>query len=238
MERAALAFVAVTLAGGAPFALSATPAEQKPPVSRITGGDALKKDKGRFRQTWIHPDESLHHFSKVFLWNVAFKFRDVRDETKRRGTEVSVQRATGRDPFPFAEENREKFRQVVWEAYVKELKRSDKFQFVEEMEPGALVVRGAVMDVVSFVPPEMVRVNIRITAIGEATVAFELIEPETGLMQARIGERRDIELPVHTPNALPRRANFNALWPDIEQWARNVAADLRKELEKRLKKKD
>jgi hypothetical protein len=218
------------------FAQPATPAGQGRPVDRITGGDALKKKKGEFKQTWIHPDESLHRFSKVFLWNLAVEFRDVDTQHKGRGTEVTASRSGRGGPFPVTEEDQEKFKQVVWDAYVKELKRSDKFQFVEEMEPGALVVRGAVLDIVSFVPPETVRVDTHISAIGEGTVAFELIAPETGLMQARIGDRRNIQLPRHSQDGFTKRATFNALWPDVEQWARSVASHLRKELEKRLKK--
>lgn len=237
MRRVVLAFVAMTLVAGPSYAPAAElAAERDRPVERITGGDALVKDKGRFKETWIHPDESLHRFSKVYLWNVAFQFRDVGEEQTGLGSELSVMRSTGRDPFPFAEENREKFKEVVYDAYVNELNRSDKFEMVEEVEPGTLVVRGAVMDIVSYVPPRTVRVDVHVAAIGEGTVAFEMIDPETGLMQARVGDRRNIQPPKHHRDVMQSRANFNALWPDVEQWARKVASDLRKELEKRLKK--
>ncbi len=237
MKRAVLVSLATTLVASPSYAQAATPAAQeRPPVARITGGDALVKDKGRFKETWLHPDESLKRYSKVYLWNVAFQFRDVGNRQKHLRMEVSAQHSTGREPFPVAQEHREKFKQVVLDAFAKELQRSKKFQTVDEVDPGTLVVRGAVMDIISFVPPPTVRVDVHLAAIGEGTVAFELIDPETGLMQARVGDRRNIQIPKGSPEVFAKPANFNALWPDVDRWARAVASDLRQELEKRLKK--
>jgi hypothetical protein len=235
MKRAVLMFAAMTLAAGSSLA-QAPGASKKRPVGRITGGNALVKDKGRFKETWVHPDESLNRYDKVYLWNVAFQFRDVGD-VKTSGTEAGVRTATGKEHFPVSEENQESFKHVIIDAYVKELKRSDRFALVDEPEPGTLIVRGAVMDIVSFVPPRTVRVDVHLAAVGEGLVAFELIDPETGLMQARVGDRRSIQLPKHSHETFAKPANFNALWPDVERWARSVASDLRRELEKRLKKK-
>jgi hypothetical protein len=209
-------------------------ARERPPFDRITGGDALAKEKGRFKQTWVHPDESLSRYSEVFLWNVAFQFRDV-GKRKRTGTTTEILRTTGTEPYPVAEEHRVKFKQVVVDGFVKELRRGERFQLVDEVHPTTLVVRGAVMDIVCWVPSNNARVDVYLAAIGDGVVVFELIDPMTGLMQARVGERSNIRPPKQTHSAFVRPANFNSVWPDVDRWARSVALDLRRELDKRLK---
>ena len=235
MKKAVLAFVAMTLAANLPQAQAATPAAQeKPPVARITGGDALVEEKGRFKGTWVHPDADITRYSKLFLWDVVFQFRDV-GKKKSVGTTSSILRSTRIEEYPVAQESREKFKQVVVDAFVKELQHSKKFQVVDEVSRGTLIVRGAVLDIVSRVPPSTARVDVYLATVGEGTIVFELIDPETGLMQARVGDRRNIRPPIHTYDVFSRPANFN-VWVDVEQWARGVASDLRRELEKRQRR--
>ena len=68
-------------------------------------------------------------------------------------------------------------------------------------------------------------------------IFFELIDAETGVIQARVGERRNIQNPqrvMNTVNTAP--ANAATVWSEVEQWARGMAQALRKELEKAKKK--
>jgi len=131
-----------------------TPAAQEhPPVARVTGGDALVKEKGRFKETWVHPDARLTRYSTLYLWNEVFQFRDVR-EKKSLGTTSSILLSTGSEEYPVTEESREKFKQVFVDTFVEELQRSKRFQVVDEVGPGTLIVRGGVLDIVSRVPPE------------------------------------------------------------------------------------
>jgi hypothetical protein len=225
----------MTLTAGLLPAQEATDApRERPPIARITGGRALVKEKGQFRQTWVHPDESLHRYKGVFFWNVAFQFRDV-GRRKSAGTTASILHTPGNEPYPVAEQHREKFRHVVVDGFIKELRRSERFHLVDEVGPATLVVRGAVMDIVSWVPPSNALADVYLSAVGEGTVVFELIDPETGLMQARVGERSHIQPAKHTHQAFSRPARFSAVWPDVDRWARTVASDLRHELEDRLK---
>jgi hypothetical protein len=236
MNRAVLTCVAMTLTAGLLPARAETPAVQgRPPVARITGGDALVEEKGRFKETWVHPDESLRRYDKVFLWNVAFQFRDV-GKRKTVGTSSSILSTTGDEAYPVPREQKKRFMQVVVDAFGEELKRSDKFQVVDEVGPGTLVVRGAVMDILSWVPPTTARADVYLAEVGEGVVVFELIDPGTGLMQARVGERSNIRPPSHSDSVFSRPATFNTVWPDVDRWARAVASELRLELETRLKK--
>jgi hypothetical protein len=235
MNRIVPTSVVVTLAAGLLLAQPGTAAvQERPPIARITGGHALVEEKGRFKETWVHPDESLERYDKVFLWNVAFQFRDV-GEKKTLGTSSSILSTTANEAYPVPREQQEKFKQVVVDAFGEELKRSEKFQMVDEVGPGTLVVRGAVMDILSWVPPSTARADVYLAEVGEGVVFFELIDPGTGLMQARVGERSNIRPPDSSDSAFSRPANFNTVWPDVDRWARAVASELRRELETRLK---
>jgi hypothetical protein len=235
MNRVVL-FWAVVMGAGLLLAQPGMTAVQgRPPIARITGGDALVEEKGRFKETWVHPDESLRRYDKVFLWNVAFQFRDV-GKKETVGTSSSILSATGHEAYPFPQEQKKRFMQVVVDAFGEELRRSEKFQMVDEVGPGTLVVRGAVMDIRSWVPPSTARADVYLAAVGEGVVVFELIDPGTGLMQARVGERSNIRPPSHSDSVFSRPATFNTVWPDVDRWARAVASELRLELETRLRK--
>ena len=153
-------------------------------------------------------------------------------------TAAMMQDSSG--PFAVNEEDRAKFGKVVSEAIVKELGRSKKFELVEEVGPGVLLMRGAFLDVISTVPPSRAgRVDVHLASVGEATMVFELIDSETGVIQARVGERRLITPPGATMNqvgAMP--SNSNMIWADVNQWASKVARDLRVALDKAKKKAD
>jgi hypothetical protein len=236
--RSVLVSLAVTLTAAAPQARAARPASQRePPVARVTGDKALVKENGRFDQTWVHPDADITRDSKLYVWDVVFQFRDV-GKAKNRGTTRSILRSTGREVYPLPRESQEKFKHVVVEAFVRELQRSESFQVVDEVGPGTLLVRGAVLDIVSWVPPSRSRVDSYMSAVGEGIVIFELIDAETGLMQARLGERQYIRPPEQRYNAFSRPVNLNTVWPDVNRWARAVAANLRRELEDRQKKRE
>jgi hypothetical protein len=238
MKNTVLILLTMTVMASLLHAQEPAPAAQEdPPVAEVSGGDELVKEKGRFRETWVHPDADLTRYSKLYLWNAAFRFRDV-GKTRSAGTTSSILRGTVGE-YPVARESRQRFVQVVVNAFVKELNRSKTFQVVEEVGPDTLILRGAVLDIVSNVPPRTRRVDVYLSAVGEGTIVVELIDAETGVIQARVGERRRIQPPgARRPADLfARPANSAAVWTDVERWARAVASDLRRGLEKAQKSK-
>jgi len=136
------------------------------------------------------------------------------------------------------EESKEKFKEIVKDTVVKELARSKEFEIVDQIAPRTLLVRGAVLDIVSNVPPNLTGGGIHLASVGEATMIFELIDAETGVIQARVGERRNIQpdTRMNTVNAAP--VNAASVWNDVKQWARDEAQVLRKALDKAKKKAD
>jgi hypothetical protein len=139
-------------------------------------------------------------------------------------------------PFAISDESKEKFKEIVSEAVVKELGRSKMFEVTDTVGPGTLLVRGAVLDIVSDVPPNLSGGGIHLTSVGQATMVFELIDAETGVVQARAAERREIAPPTRMNRVNPAPVNSATVWNDVEQWARGEAQILRKALDKAKKK--
>jgi len=211
--------------------LGAAPAAQE-----VTGGDDLVEEKGPFQGTWIHPDANIMRFDKILVWDAAFQFRDV-DEPRNQGTTRGRMMQSADDlDYPIAEESRKKFEEVFVATFVKEFQNSKKFEVVDQAGPGTLIVRGGVLDIVSNVPPTARRSTVFLSSVGEGTFVFEMIDAETGLMQARVAERRRIQADPNAVRASGIPVNANTVWSEVELWTRSVARDLRRELDKAKKR--
>ena len=232
MRRTVWLFAAMALLTGQDAIVAA---HQQPPVAEVTGRDELTKQKGYFRETWVHPEADLTRYSKLYLWQALFQFRDV-GEARSGGTTVSAFRSEG--PYPVAAEDRARFKQVVVDAFVEELQRSRQFELVDAVGPDTLILRGGILDIISNVPPNVSRRDTYLSAVGEGTFVVQLIDSRSGVMQAVVGERRRIQPPGAGPDAFAKPANFATVWADIEQWARGLAADFRRELDAAKKKAD
>jgi hypothetical protein len=80
-------------------------------------------------------------------------------------------------------EDKSRFKQVVGDAFMKEIEKSKRFAIVDTLSAETLFVRGAVLDIVSRVPSEMAgRSDVYLASSGEATLLIDLIDAETGVM--------------------------------------------------------
>ena len=230
MKKLALVLIVIMFAAG--FAI----AQDDTAATEVTGADELVKQKSsQWGGVWIHPDADISKFSKLYLWNAIFQFRDVSDNKVNRTTTAMMRGDQGY--FTISEDSQEKFKKIVSEVVVKELGRSKQFEIVDSIGPDTLAVRGAVLDIVSNVPPNVGRQgNVHLASMGEATFFFELIDAETGVIQARVGDRRLIQPPagMNTVNAAP--TNSATVWNDVEMWAQDQAMTLRRALDKAAKK--
>ena len=207
---------------------------QDAPVEKVTGGDELVKEKGAFAETWVRPDADMSRYSKLYLWQPEFQFRE--GGATSAGTSIQLSRGdTG--PYVIRPEDRERFQKLVSDTFVAELERSKMFEVANTPGPGTLIVRSGFVDITSNVPPNPTGpVNIHLEAVGEASIVFELIDAGTGVIQARAAERQLIkpEFRMSGVNAAP--ANSATVWAEVERWAREQAQNLRKALEKAKKK--
>jgi len=90
-----------------------------------------------------------------------------------------------------------------------------------------LLVRGALLDVVSHVPPETAgRSEVYLRSVGEATLRIELIDSQTGVVLLRGLDRRAAER-----HSAPYVANGVTNWMEASQLADFWAKLLRRRLD-------
>lgn len=230
MRKAAFLLLCGVLVAGFLYA-------QEEPVEKVTGGDELVKEKGPFAENWVHPDADISKYSKLYMWESLFKFREGGATTA--GSTMRMMSGDSTGPYAISEESKEKFKKIVTDTVVKELERSKMFEVTDTVGPGTLLVRGAVLDIVSDVPPNASMAgNMHLASVGQATIVFELIDAETGVVQARAAERREIASPVRMNQANAAPVNEASVWNEVEQWARGEAQTLRKALDKAKKKSE
>ena len=227
MKKAAFLLLCGVLMAGVLYA-------QDAPVKEVTGEDELVKEKGRFAGTWIHPDADITQYSKLYPWQSVFQFREGGEE--KAGTTIEASRGN-QGYYVVTDESKAKFEEVVSDTFVKVLGRSKIFEVVDEVGPDTLIVRIAMLDIVSNVPPTRPgSQDSYLSAVGEATFLFELIDSETGVIQARVGERRRIQPRSRMNTVSSRPANSSTVWAEVKMWADQLGEDFRRALEKAHKK--
>ena len=137
--------------------------------------------------------------------------------------------STRKTEFGISEKDREEFQGIVREAFLDEVQKASNFKLVEDIDKNTLIMRGAVLDIISHVPPDSIgRSDIYLRSIGEATLVMELIDAGTGDVVALVAERRHLQRPGSN---MGMPSNIVTIIADIKSWARRSAKILRTELD-------
>ena len=161
-----------------------------------TGPDAEMTFDGLYPVTgtnadgaWARPGSDISRYSKIMLQGVGVEYRPGGEA----GRSYSARSSDG--PFEVTPEQRERFERVVSDAFRDELARSERFEMTDEIGPDVLLIMGALVDVVSFVPPEPIsgRTDIYLSSVGEATLVLEIRDSITQATLARAIDRRAAE---------------------------------------------
>ncbi len=213
------------------FLLGAAAAQDEMPEGTDESYSHLEKGKSGFRETWVNPTTDWARFDSIYLWEAEFQYRDVGPARRGRGTMMN----TRQREFGISEGDRQKFEEVVSEVFVGELQKAKGFKIVDEIGPNTLIMRGALLDIISRVPPEMIgRGEIYLASIGEATMMLELIDSQDGDVVAVVSERRSIKSGTGRIDEFSRPANRVTVMSDVRRWAKRAASKLRSELESAL----
>ena len=189
----------------------------------------LEKGKSGFTETWVNPNTDWTRFDSVYLWRAEFQYRDVGPAQRTRSTLMN----TRQREFGISEEDREIFEQLVSEAFVKEIQKAKNFRVTEDLGPQTLIMRGAILDIVSNVPPEHIgRSEIYLAVIGEATLVVELIDAGTGEVAAVVAERRAMGSGRIDSFSVP--TNNASIVAEVRRWSTRASAKLRAELEEAI----
>jgi hypothetical protein len=198
------------------------PTLQTGPTAEVSFDGLVRVDNARFAGAWIDPDVDLTRFKKILPGGAKFEFRSV-----DKVSDIAARRSTSREFF-ISEQDQQKLEQVMSEIFDEELSRSEIYEFTDEPGPDVMIVRGAMLDIVSYVPPDIRgRGEIYLDQVGAATLVIEVVDSLTGEVVARAVERRAAE----PAGRMGVQSTSVTNWQEVRRLARRWARTLRAGLE-------
>jgi len=151
--------------------------------------DGLHEVKGgRADQAWAKPGVDISQYSKIMLQGVGIEYRPGGEDPR------SFRSRNAGGPYEVTEPQKKRFRAITVNTFIEELSKSEHFTLVEEAGPDVLLIRGGLLDVVSWVPEEPIgRGAVFISKVGEATLVLELRDSITEAVLVRAVDRRAAE---------------------------------------------
>jgi hypothetical protein len=163
---------------------------------------------------WARPGVDISQYSKIMLQGVGIEYRPG-GETGRLYRPNS-----GTDHYEVSDRQKAAFKELLREGFLEELGKSEHFTIVSEPGPDVLLIRGQLLDVVSFVPPDPIgRAEIYLSRVGEATLVLEIRESTTDAILVRAVDRRaaeDLAQGFTESNRVQNRSEIRRL---IRVWA-------------------
>jgi len=215
------------IAAAAVLALSCAspkPQLQQGPDAEVTHDGLVRVDHSRMQRAWMKPGADLGHYTKFMVGPPVFRFKAVRGGAGSG----RVRARTGQNEFYISEENRKRLEEEVRAVFRDELSRSQHFQRVDEPGPDVLLIEGAMLDIVSRVPPQITgRGEIFLDSVGEVTIVLQLADSETGEVLARAAERRAAQ----PAGGIVQPSSPVTTWAELRRLARRWARILRERLD-------
>lgn len=151
--------------------------------------DGLYRVKGGTADAaWVRKGADISQYSKIMLQGVGIEYRPGGESGRLYYSRKSA------DHFEISDKQKERLVEILTEAFRKELGKSEHFTIVSEPGPDVLLIRGALLDVVSFVPPEPIgRGEIFLSRVGEATLVLEIRDSVSDAILVRAVDRRAAE---------------------------------------------
>jgi len=170
---------------------------------------------------WALPGLDLSGYTKIKLDGAGIEYRPGGES----GRTMRARSSGG--PYEVTEAQKERLQSLVQEVFLEELSRSDKYTLVDETGPDVLLVRGAILDVVSYVPQDaMGRVDVYLSTVGEATLVVELRDSITNAILARGIDRRAAENTGSFMVESNRVTNAAEVRRVVRRWAQSLRAGL------------
>jgi hypothetical protein len=154
---------------------TAPPTIQTGPDAELSFDGLHMVDNSQADVAWARPDFDISGYTKIWLVGAGVEYRQV----KNRGR-TSVDRTRG-GPYFIDDKSRTQFEELVGKVFKEELQKIEKYELVDGPGPDVLMVRGGLLDVTSYVPPD---------PVGGRSVVFL---SETGTILARSVDRRAAE---------------------------------------------
>lgn len=164
---------------------------------------------------WARNGVDISQYSKIMLQGVGIEYRPG-GETGRLYRPNS-----GDDHYEISASQKERFEELVRSKFLEELGKSEHFTIVNEPGPDVLLIRGGLLDVVSFVPPDPIgRVDIYLSRVGEATLVLEIRDSVSDAILVRAVDRRAAEDLAKGFTESNRVQNTSEVRRMVQIWAR------------------
>lgn len=196
-------------------AVAAAPQFKTGPLAEITFDGLHRIEDPAVDMAWAKLDINLTRYTKVMLMPVgmAFKADGARSASSAAG-------------FPLSDRQKQMLRDTVQEAFAEELGKLKQYTITDQPGPDVLLVCGALLDVVSHVPPQQAaRGGYVLRDVGEATLVLELRDSMSEEILARVVDRRAAS------SAFPRKASAVSTQAEVRNAAHHWAGMLRKRLD-------
>jgi len=219
-DQTARKLVAVLFAALVSGCASAPPSVDTSPTAEVTFDGLNEVLNSSADKAWARPGMDLSGYSKIMLQGAGIEYRPGGESGR-----TYMARSRG-GPYEVTEEQKARFEQVVSEAFRKEMARSERFEIVEQPGPDVLLIRGAMLDVVSYVPPDDVggRVDVYLSSVGEATLVLEIRDSITNAIMARAIDRDAAESSMMFQSN--RVTNASEVRRLVQGWARALREGL------------
>ena len=201
-------------------------------MTAVAGQGELVTSRGVFDTTLVSHRTDLSRFATVAVDSVEFQYREVASAR----TVVSQSELLGRGnqgPFPMSEELRAQFEEIVREALMTGLERSERFDLASVAGADTLLVEATFSDITSNLPPRVAGTyDVYLSHAGTADVGFRLVDGGSGEVLAELSEVRRIEPPSRMNQVSSVPATVASVSNDMRIWAADVAQDLLRAIER------
>ncbi len=195
---------------------SSTPTIDTSPEAEVTFDGLYPIKGGSADAAWARPDADISQYSKIMLQGVGIEYRPGGESGRLYHSRSSA------DHFELTERQKAGFEEVVRDKFRDELGKSERFTIVDEPGPDVLLIRGGLLDVVSYVPPDMIgRGEIYLSRVGEATLVLEIRDSVSEAIIARAVDRRAAEDSMGLQQS-NRASNTAEVRQMVSVWARKL----------------
>jgi len=212
MKYAVFAILALAMAGCA----SKPATVQTGPDAEVSFDGLHLVDNSVFKVAWAEPDADWARYDQFIPGGAIYEFRAV-----KKGNNTYSARSNQRE-FWIDDASREKLQEETAAIFKEEMAKSERFTLTDTPEANVLIIRGALHDIVSNVPPDIVgRGEIYLASVGEATLILEAVDSLSGEVIFRAVERR-----AAGPSTGGVRANSVTTWSEVRRMLRRWATTL------------
>ena len=148
---------------------TAPPTIDTSPDAEVTFDGLHEVQNSRADKAWARPGVDLSQYSKIMIAGAGIEYRPGGESGRS-----FYSRSSG-GHFEVTEEQKQRLRRYMAEAFLEELGKSERFTIVDERGSDVLLINGALLDVVSYVPEEPIgNSEIYLSRVGEATLVLEI----------------------------------------------------------------